>query len=153
MTQSTFKSRLPILISVVLLVGVTVLFLIEFVAASTTSPEIEAVNLTASTYVAEVDALLANADPVRGETLANQTYECHVCHITNAGQIAPSYVGLAARADEEHPPLTAAAYLYESILYPTAHVVKGYSAAMPSNYGTRLSEQDLGDIIAYLLLQ
>jgi mono/diheme cytochrome c family protein len=152
-TSNTFKSRLPILISVILLVGVTVLFLVEFVAASTTQPQGEVATLTATTYLDMVTPLMVNADAARGEILVNQTYECHVCHVTNAGQIAPSFVGMGQRASEERVPLTAEAYLYESIVYPTAYLVEGYSAAMPSNYPTRFSEGQLGDIIAYLLTQ
>lgn len=144
---------MPVLISAALLVVITALFLYEFVVASAVTPDDEAIVLTASTYMDIVAPLLANADPLRGEQLTNVTYECHVCHVQQANQIAPAFVGLGQRAGLERPPLKAAAYLYESIMYPTAHVVEGYSAAMPANYPARLTSQDVGDIIAYLLTQ
>ncbi|MBC8099359.1 MAG: hypothetical protein H7Y11_07945, partial [Armatimonadetes bacterium] len=56
------------------------------------------------------------------------------------------------RTATRRPPLTAEAYLYESILYPTAYEVEGYTGQMPRTYG-ELSDRDLGDIIAYLLTQ
>jgi mono/diheme cytochrome c family protein len=60
-------------------------------------------------------------------------------------------VGIAERAAARRPPLAAAAYIYESITHPTAYIVEGFSGAMPQNYPERLSERELGDIIAYLL--
>lgn len=149
----SFRSRLPIIISVTLLLLISALFVYEFVVASVVKPDDEATVLTASTYVERVTPLLASGDPVRGEQLVTHTYECHVCHVAQAGQIAPGYEGLGERAATQHPPLTAAAYLYEAIVYPTAYVVEGYSAAMPANYANRLSDQDLGDVLAYLLKQ
>jgi hypothetical protein len=60
-------------------------------------------------------------------------------------------VGIAARAATRRPPLSAAEYVYESITTPTAYVVEGFQPAMPPNYPERLTDQELGDIIAYLL--
>jgi mono/diheme cytochrome c family protein len=145
--------KMPIVITVVLIVVVSVLFLYEFVIASTVAPEGELTTLTADNYLDIVQPLLQNADVARGKQLVEETYECHVCHIQNGGQIAPLFIGLGERAAQERPPLTAEAYLYESIAYPTAHMVEGYSAAMPANYPTRLSSQEMGDMIVYLLTQ
>ena len=38
-------------------------------------------------------------------------------------------------------------------MYPAAHMVEGFANTMPANYKTRLTEQELGDIIAFLLTQ
>lgn len=145
--------KMPIVITVVLIVVVSVVFLYEFVIASTVAPAGELRTLTADNYLDIVQPLLLNADVARGKQLVEETYECHVCHIQNGGQIAPLFTGLGERATKERPPLTAESYLYESIVYPTAHMVKGYSAAMPANYPTRLTPQEIGDMIAYLLTQ
>jgi hypothetical protein len=47
--------------------------------------------------------------------------------------------------------LSAEAYICESITHPAAFVVENYAAAMPQDFGSRLSPGELGDIIAYLL--
>jgi mono/diheme cytochrome c family protein len=125
-------------------------FLLEFIVASE-APAATPAPDGAAAYVATVEGLLATADPARGATLVNSGFECHVCHEQGAGRVAPGYDGLAARAATAAPPLTAAAYIYQSITEPGAHVVDGYANAMPNNYPSRLSEQDLADIVAYLL--
>lgn len=153
MASSSATSRLPLVITVGLFLVVVVGFVYEFVLTSTTQPEGAAEVLTAATYMDIVGPLLANADPMRGEQLIHSGFECHVCHIQNAGQVAPSFVGMGARAATARPPLTAEAYLYEAIMYPSVHVVSGYSAAMPANYPSRLEPQQVGDMIAYLLTQ
>lgn len=153
MSGQIAKSRLPLFITVGLFLIVTVGFIYEFVLTSTTQPEGAAEVLTAATYMDIVAPLLKNADPARGEQLVNSGFECHVCHIQNAGQIAPSFVGIGQRAATARPPLTAEAYLYEAIMYPSVHVVSGYSASMPANYPSRLEPQQVGDMIAYLLTQ
>lgn len=46
---------------------------------------------------------------------------------------------------------TAEQYIVESIVNPNAYVVSGYaSGAMPADFGTRMTTQDMADIIAYL---
>jgi hypothetical protein len=42
-------------------------------------------------------------------------------------------------------------YIHESMVYPTAYVVAGYNPVMPQDFRERLSDRELGDIIAYLL--
>ncbi len=151
MSEKTFRSRLPLVITGGLLVVITLGFLYEFVLTSTVPPEGAAETLTSSTYMDIVTPLLAAADVERGSVLVNSQFECHVCHVQSAGQVAPSFEGLGARAASARPPLTAEAYLYEAIMYPSVHVVSGYSASMPANYPTRLEPQQVGDMIAYLL--
>jgi len=56
-------------------------------------------------------------------------------------------------AAERRPPLTASAYIYESIAYPSVYIVPGYPNSMIGNYLDRLSEDEFGDILAYLLEQ
>ena len=62
-----------------------------------------------------------------------------------------SFVGVADRAATRRPPLTAAQYLYESIISPGAYLVEGYANAMPANFAGRLTQAEIGRIIAYLL--
>lgn len=151
--EPSTNQRVPtwgIYVASLLLIGVILGFvavLVRLGVSDDQPPE----TLTPNTYMDKVSALLANADPANGDRLIDQ-YECHVCHRgTSANVIAPSYVGIAERAAARRPPLTAAAYIYESITHPTAFIVSGFAAAMPQNYAERLSDRELGDIIAYLL--
>lgn len=141
-----------IAITLLLPIGFGGVFILAFVSSGLNSAPTPA-GLTADSYMDEVKRLLAGADPERGKILVTEVYECHVCHIRGAGKVAPDFVGLAQRAGKEHPPLQAAAYIYESLLNPAAHIVEGYSGAMPLNYVSRLKENELGDIIAFLLTQ
>lgn len=155
MTTQTLQSiRWPIYLVLGLFLVVTAVFVIEFVVSTETEMASKAeatVELTSDLYVDEVSALLENADPAQGAQLVEQ-YSCVACHRLGAeNNIAPAFVGIAERAALRRPPLTASAYIYESIVNPTAYTVESYNPAMPQNYGERLSDRELGDIIAYLL--
>ena len=93
---------------------------------------------------------LDNASAALGEALVVE-YACSVCHITGAGRVAPPFDGLADRAASRRPHLSARQYLFESIVQPGDYLVAGYANAMPGNFADRLSQADIGHIIAYLL--
>lgn len=146
-------TRWPVYLVIALLVVVTLVFVIEFV--TTTASEIAAQaeatpELTASLYADEVAAVLKEADAQRGSALVEQ-YGCVVCHRLANNKIAPPFEGIAERGATRRAPLSASAYIYESILHPLAFVVEGYNPAMPQNFRERLTDAELGDIIAYLL--
>jgi cytochrome c oxidase subunit 2 len=44
-------------------------------------------------------------------------------------------------------------YLHQSIMEPSAFVVEGYPDVMPHTYGETLTDQQISDLIAYLLTQ
>ena len=148
--SQTTSSRWPVVVALVLLAVVIVIFviaLIETVPVDNESPA----TLTADSYMDVVTPLLENGDPARGDTLIDEL-GCGVCHRIGAvNGVAPSFAGIAEQASDRRPPLTAAAYIYESIIHPTAYVVDGYSGAMPQNYAELLTDAEMGDIIAYLL--
>ncbi len=152
MNGESRAARWPVFVALALLVLITVIFIIEFVL--TTESELAAptpVVLAADTYQATVAALLADADPANGAQWVEK-YNCIACHRAGAeNKIAPPFAGVADRASTRRPPLTASAYIYESITQPAAFVVDGFTPAMPQNYPDLLMEQELGDIIAYLL--
>jgi cytochrome c len=137
---------------VLTLAAFAALFVIDSVNyQDTVQGDVPAETLTETTYLDQVAPLLAQADPANGDALLTQ-FDCAACHRAGAeNSIAPSFTGIAARAGEQRPPLTAEAYLYESITHPQAHVVEGFVGAMPQDFALRLSDQQLGDIIAYLL--
>lgn len=134
------------------LLAFAALFVVDSVNyQETVQGDVPAETLTATTYLSLVEPLLAQADPANGGALLAQ-FDCAACHRAGAANgIAPAFTGIAARAAGRRPPLAAPAYLYESIAHPQAYVVEGYVGAMPQDFAVRLSERQLGDIIAYLL--
>ncbi|MBZ0283591.1 MAG: cytochrome c [Anaerolineae bacterium] len=146
--------RWPIYLVLGLFLLVTAVFVIEFVVSTETEivAKAEATPvLTADLYVSEVSALLENADPTKGAQLV-EGYGCIACHRLGAeNNIAPAFMGMAERAVSRRLPLIASAYIYESIVNPMAYIVEDYNPAMPQNYPERLTDSELGDIIAYLL--
>jgi nitric oxide reductase subunit C len=113
----------------------------------------------------------ASAEPVAlGEALFRQpALACTACHATQPGVTlaGPSLAGIGQRAAETvaDPRYTgsatdAAGYLRESILTPSVHLVPGANFAtaptggvslMPADYGTRLQEEQINHLVAYLL--
>jgi cytochrome c551/c552 len=147
-------ARWPVIIVISIFILITIIFVIAFVTA--TESEMAAAtqlapDLSDDIYVEAVNNLLQTANADNGVHLV-ETYGCIACHRHGeTSKIAPAFEGIAERAAIRRPPLSAADYLYESIINPTAYVVEGYQPAMPQNYPDRLSDQELGDIIAYLL--
>lgn len=127
------------------------IFLIELVSLTRSSGGVDEAELSENTYMDIVEPLLASADVERGENLV-LLHGCTVCHGgDNAGRLAPGYDDLPDVAGERRPPLTAAAYVYESIIYPGAFTVEGYPNNMPRIYEEKIPDDELGDIMAYLL--
>lgn len=157
MTQPETKKNttpvLPVYLALGFLIVFAGIFLVEFArmsAGESGRPAVDADALTADSYLDLVTPLLVNADPARGEQLITEK-GCVACHVTGAvNNLAPPFAGVADRAKTRRPPLQPEAYLYESITHPTAFEAPGYSAQMPLTYGD-LSDDDLGDLIAYLL--
>lgn len=144
----------PVIIALVLVIAFAVVFLLEFLNVSEADTRLAsgaAQTLTPETYTEEVAALLVNATAANGPDLITK-HGCAACHVGAAtvNNLAPAFEGVAIRAETRRPPLTAAAYLYESIMYPAAYEAGDYSAQMPLTYA-EIPEQELGDIIAYLL--
>lgn len=137
---------------VITLLAFGTLFVVDSVNyQDTVHGDIPAEVLNERSYMDRVEALLTRADSANGDALLAQ-FDCVACHRAGAANgIAPAFSGIAARAAERRPPLSAAAYLYESITRPQAHIVEGFVGAMPQDYAARLTDQQLGDIIAYLL--
>jgi cytochrome c551/c552 len=141
----------PVLVSLALLVAFSLFFLVEFFRFAPS--QVVRGGVSENSYREQVTALLADADPVRGEALLT-TYGCVACHREGVEDgVAPSFVGIADRAAERRPPLPASAYLYQSISNPSAYMVEGYANLMPQNFEERMSDEEMGDIIAFLLSQ
>jgi mono/diheme cytochrome c family protein len=95
-------------------------------------------------------------DPQAGETLYNGALGCFACHTVVT---APSVAGTWTRVEEVRLTLpqfegyTGELYLAESIVNPNHYVVPEFNPIMPPNFGTRITSQQLADLIAYLHTQ
>jgi mono/diheme cytochrome c family protein len=91
-------------------------------------------------------------DPVAGE--ATFKIECARCHSVQAGVagIGPSLAGIGTSAGTMVSGMSAEQFLHQSIVDPNAQVTPGFSAGiMPNSFGTRLTSQQIDDLVAHLL--
>ncbi len=125
------------------MVAAFVLTLLVIFLLSQIDPE-DCLSATVNCHAA-VTELLTAADPALAPALLEEK-ACLACH--NLPNIAPSLAIVGALAGSRRPPLSAATYLYESLVYPNAFIVEGYNATMPI---PSLAPAELGALIAYLL--
>ena len=99
------------------------------------------------------------SDPAAGEALYDETSlgtnaACRICHSLqpDVTLVGPSFHGIATRAGERVPGMSAEAYLHQSIVDPDAYVVEGFpSGQMIPNLAEILTEEQIDDLIAFLL--
>jgi len=110
----------------------------------------------------DITQTLPAGDAAAGEKLTS-TLGCVACHI--ASNVGPAWratgsepgIGSLAAQLIHDPNYTGHAttpeqYLVESIVDPNVFVVPGFSSGiMPGNYATSLTDQDVADLVAYLL--
>jgi len=110
------------------------------------------------------EQVATGGDAQAGEELYNQTSigsapGCVTCHSVEPtddplqpSPVGPSHYGLADRAADYTEGQSAEEYLQESIVEPDAHVVEGFTAGvMYQNYDDDLTEQQIDDLVAYLM--
>ncbi len=101
----------------------------------------------------------SDVDPKAGEELFAQTIigsqaGCSTCHSlqTDVIIVGPSLGGIATRASTRVSGMSAEEYIRESILKPDAYLVEGFpSGTMPQVWGEELGEEQLNNLVAYLL--
>jgi cytochrome c len=85
----------------------------------------------------------------------NEAPACSTCHQVVSGQfgfsIGPNLAGIAERAATRMEGMSSAEYLRQSILEPHRYIVSGYRDIMYPDYRLHFSDQDIRDLIAYLL--
>lgn len=97
-------------------------------------------------------------DAAAGETVYNQVASpaCNTCHSLEPDTtlVGPSLANIGTEAGNRVEGMSAEEYIHQSIVEPDAHVVEGFSPGiMPGTYGTQLSEQQVNDLVAFLLTQ
>jgi cytochrome c oxidase subunit 2 len=101
---------------------------------------------------------LPTGDATQGERLFTQSIKgapsCSTCHtVDGTDSVGPSLQGYGETASTREDDQSAEDYTYASIVRPAAHIVNGFSNVMYGQYGQRLSEQQIADLMAYLLTQ
>ncbi len=97
-----------------------------------------------------------SGDAAAGEQVFTKTAApaCNTCHSLQPGQdlVGPSLAAIGAKAGARVSGQSAQEYLQESVVDPNAYLVDGYTAnIMPNVYGSQLSEQQIQDLVAYML--
>lgn len=98
-------------------------------------------------------------DAARGQEIfakgVNGSPSCVGCHHLVSSEIGfalgPSLQGLRNRAGTRIPNMSAEAYLIDSILHPEDFIVPGYRNIMYPKFADHFSEQDVADLVAYLM--
>jgi cytochrome c553 len=105
----------------------------------------------------------ARGDAARGARLFNgaepfgssDALVCSACHtlgVDQGGGLGPNLVGLADVAATRVPGQSAEDYLQSSLRDTDAFLVPGYQEGiMPRSYATTLTDQEVADLVAYLL--
>ncbi len=96
-------------------------------------------------------------DPERGAVLYTESINgaptCSSCHaLTDERMTGPGLAGYGEIAGTRVEGQSAEEYTYEAIMQPSAHLVEGYGNLMYAEYRSRLSAQQVADLIAYLLI-
>lgn len=141
--------RAVVIVCGLLLVGAATAMVGAYILAGQANSQLNAPS-RARSYAGLAATALADADPAQGDELIANT-ACGACHEASNERIAPSFQGIASRAASRLTALSAEAYLYQSITEPRAFVAPGYAQSMPLNYGQRLTQAEIGHIIAHLL--
>jgi cytochrome c2 len=93
------------------------------------------------------------SDPalIRGERVFKR--DCATCHSTKPGAnlVGPSLDGIASRAGTREEGMDSRGYIQLSIIKPSEFVVDGFVDQMPATFGSSLSDEELENVIAYLM--
>ncbi|MCL4303892.1 MAG: c-type cytochrome [Anaerolineae bacterium] len=137
-------------------------------ATSTLEPVVSTPTAEPPPAIAEESAInpLTAGNPERGReifetgggiiSVENSCSQCHSLDgtVKEHGSAGPSFQGISERASNRAPELAAVEYLRQSIVDPNAYVVEGFSSnRMPKAYKFFLSEEEIEDLVAFMLTQ
>ncbi len=79
---------------------------------------------------------------------------CHTIDGVSSGAVGPNLNQIGEIAANRVEGQNAEEYIRESILMPNDYVVEGFSEGiMPQNFGERLNQDQLSDLVAFLVAQ
>jgi len=95
--------------------------------------------------------LFRGEEKLRSDSMEACT-DCHSDVVGGESPIGQNLSNIGVRAATTVPGQTAVSYLRTAIVAPDAHLAGGFQEGiMPRNYPALLSEQDINDLIAYML--
>jgi mono/diheme cytochrome c family protein len=114
-------------------------------------------------WPAEVD-VLPEGDPGSGEALFKGTFGCVACHgdpaVAGDNAVGPDLENIGSEGETRVEGKSAMQYIYESILNPNEHIAPECPngpctspSQMPNTFGERMDQQQMADIISYLMQQ
>lgn len=97
-----------------------------------------------------------SGDATRGAQLFQESIggapACNSCHtVDGTTLLGPSFQDFSQRAGTRLEGTSAEDYAYQSITLPASYLVSGFRNTMYNQYGQHLSDQQIADLIAYLL--
>ncbi len=130
------------------------------VATVEATPEATAETTPEATAEA-TEAVHLVGDVARGDELfhhgLNGAPACSNCHSTTTSgkgsmlAIGPGLLGISERAATRVAGETAAKYVEDSIRHPSDYVVAGFNSIMYKDFAHDYSDQDIADLVAYVL--
>jgi cytochrome c2 len=87
---------------------------------------------------------------LRGREGAIPCAGCH-SHTNDTRMVGPGLLSVAQRAATRVEGMSAAEYLHQSIVDPSAFVVAGYINMMPKDFGTIYTEEEIDALVAFML--
>lgn len=114
---------------------------------------------TSAPALSPIDRLVAVRDPFNGGMLFGTfqdaaNYACSNCHLSDSEKenLGPGLLNIKDRAATRIEGMSAAEYIYQSIVDSKAYTVEGFDAElMPQNWADIYSELEIFDIVAYLM--
>ncbi len=128
--------------------------------ATATSTPIEASASEDNGGGAEVDGDAEHGQELFNEMRAEVGFACATCHNaeSTARLIGPGLQGIGEAAETRVEDMDAVAYLHQSIVEPNAHIAPAAEgeppypeSLMPQIYEEVFTEQEINDLVAYLL--
>lgn len=128
-------------------------------ATDTETPTPTVVTATPTELPSAEEILVRLANPANGETLFNTfqpaaSFACSTCHRADSEDrlIGPGLLNIGIRAETRVEGQSAIEYIRISITEPDAVIVPDYPGGlMPQNWTDIYSEDEINDLIAYLL--
>lgn len=114
---------------------------------------------TKAPALSPIDRLVAVRDPMNGAMLFGTfqdaaNYSCSNCHLSDSEKenLGPGLLNIKDRAATRVEGMTAAEYIYQSIVDSKAYTVEGFDPElMPQNWAEIYSDLEIFDIVAYLM--
>ena len=114
---------------------------------------------TSAPVLSPIDRLVAVRDPFNGGMLFGTfqdaaNYACSNCHLSDSEKenLGPGLLNIKDRAATRIEGMSAAEYIYQSIVDSKAYTVEGFDPdLMPQNWAEIYSDLEIFDIVAYLM--